>query len=510
MLIKNLAISSLACFLLNSTRFAMNTFLSSFVLRLRLSRSIRMPSSFLAVCLLCTASFAASNRSAWYVDNRATGLNLGTNWENAFSAWSNINWRAISPGDTIYVSGGTNYQEYEESFFIGTRPWDGKPGITVKTGHDTNHSGKVICRGISIMYGAHNTIIDGTISNTTNINFISKQPVTIYDSTNVLVRSVEVDRSASYAKDQDAVNGIGIHYNVDHVIIDHCYIHDTSGDGINVKQPLPFTSVSNDFTHFIITNCTVTQVGDDGIQVYVPNVTVANCVLDKAGFPTMFGGHPDGIEGPAYAGNVWLAGNRVCNFNQNIFLQHLSGQAVVINNILAKSLPDTSGTDRGIYISPWLSTNSTASVVIANNLFFGFNTYIALLLIDCRPQDIIMVDNNIFMNCRVFYAVSSSWSGTNNVFFSDPSFGYYNSGVTTACPLSVPAWAGLYQNPLLIDPLHGNFQLTTNSPCIDTGTTLDRSLALDIRGLPRPQGKGWDVGPYEFGVFPASVRLKQP
>ena len=47
------------------------------------------------------------------------------------------------------------------------------------------------------------------------------------------------------------------------------------------------------------------------------------------------------------------------------------------------------------------------------------------------------------------------------------------------------------------DPLFGdNFTLNSESPCIDIGTAT-HAPANDIKGLPRPQGDGFDVGAYE-------------
>lgn len=51
-------------------------------------------------------------------------------------------------------------------------------------------------------------------------------------------------------------------------------------------------------------------------------------------------------------------------------------------------------------------------------------------------------------------------------------------------------------DPLFVDASGGNFQLTADSPCIDTGPTED-SPATDILGKLRPQGDGVDMGAYE-------------
>ena len=51
------------------------------------------------------------------------------------------------------------------------------------------------------------------------------------------------------------------------------------------------------------------------------------------------------------------------------------------------------------------------------------------------------------------------------------------------------------QNPLFLGG--GNYELSSNSPCIDTGTA-EGAPDTDIEGNPRPRGAGYDMGAYEF------------
>jgi len=48
------------------------------------------------------------------------------------------------------------------------------------------------------------------------------------------------------------------------------------------------------------------------------------------------------------------------------------------------------------------------------------------------------------------------------------------------------------------DPmLTSDFYLMENSPCIDAGTSFNSPL-IDINGILRPQGNGYDIGAYEY------------
>jgi len=55
------------------------------------------------VTLLFVGNLYAAN---WYVRPSSTGSNTGTDWNNAWSL-SSINWSSISPGDTIWLAGGS-------------------------------------------------------------------------------------------------------------------------------------------------------------------------------------------------------------------------------------------------------------------------------------------------------------------------------------------------------------------------------------------------------------------
>lgn len=93
--------------------------------------------------LILTTIFLASSAQAatWYVDNTATGANNGTSWTNAWSSISAI--RGLSPGDTVYISGGASGKTYN-----GIPDWQPPSGsagnpITFAVGQDAGHSGMV-------------------------------------------------------------------------------------------------------------------------------------------------------------------------------------------------------------------------------------------------------------------------------------------------------------------------------------------------------------------------------
>jgi hypothetical protein len=51
-------------------------------------------------------------------------------------------------------------------------------------------------------------------------------------------------------------------------------------------------------------------------------------------------------------------------------------------------------------------------------------------------------------------------------------------------------------DPLFFDATKSNFNLKAGSPCIDAGQNIQ--MSADFAGNPVPQGKGVDMGAYEF------------
>ncbi|MBE7558172.1 hypothetical protein HS125_04195 [bacterium] len=55
----------------------------------------------------------------------------------------------------------------------------------------------------------------------------------------------------------------------------------------------------------------------------------------------------------------------------------------------------------------------------------------------------------------------------------------------------------MQEDPLLLDPWHGDFRLHPDSPCIDAGTALE-GIAGDLAGTLVPQGPAFDIGALEY------------
>ena len=61
---------------------------------------------FMTIGLLYIGCGSGATAADWYVDNGANGANNGTSWTHAWESFSSTNWSVVSPGDTLYISGG--------------------------------------------------------------------------------------------------------------------------------------------------------------------------------------------------------------------------------------------------------------------------------------------------------------------------------------------------------------------------------------------------------------------
>ncbi len=140
-----------------------------------------------------------------------------------------------------------------------------------------------------------------------------------------------------------------------------------------------------------------------------------------------------------------------------------------------------------------------ARMSIINNTFSTPNPYMdGHIVIDSRLTDS-HIGNNIFYKPRnaMFHFDDKSSSGnvvTNNLTTVGAIFG---GGLSRS--LYIPGFA-MVNNKLNTDPMfvgQFNFRLKPGSPAIDAGQRLPE-VASDIEGYVRPQGRGYDIGAYEY------------
>jgi len=223
---------------------------------------------------------------------------------------------------------------------------------------------------------------------------------------------------------------------------------------------------------------------------YVHDIKATNCSNSDGGA---------GIEDTNYrAHDIDIIGNVVekvalpkpCNYVQAIYISTLRER--VLNNIIIDN--------GGIGISCWHACNSPT---IANNLVLN-NGYGIQIGAGDKPggvtTDNAIVSNNIIMNNgdNGIYETHRALVGTHNHFLNNLLYGNQYSG----CRLLN---GNTCVNTVTADPQFMNYQpdgsgdyhLKATSPAIDSGTSTG-APSTDIDNNPRPQGNGYDIGPYEY------------
>lgn len=154
------------------------------------------------------------------------------------------------------------------------------------------------------------------------------------------------------------------------------------------------------------------------------------------------------------------------------------------------------------------------NITVRNNIFNGGGT--SAWLICARGISNLNVYNNLFANTAI-HGVGFRMSGStptigeikNNIFYNAGSNYWAESGCTLDSRNNLLYKKGEYinpdnypnnivnQEPKFANPEFNDFKPQSGSPTIDVGLTLS-GFDTDIVGILRPQGEGWDIGPYEY------------
>lgn len=116
----------------------------------------------------------------YYVDNTVLTSGDGTSWQQAWTSFAEIDWAAVQPGDTIYISGGADSQTYNETLAVGTSGAAGAP-VTITKGADPGRDGTAIIDGGNSRIGVSvedldHVVVSGlVVRNIADAGFVVKQ-----------------------------------------------------------------------------------------------------------------------------------------------------------------------------------------------------------------------------------------------------------------------------------------------------------------------------------------------
>jgi len=238
--------------------------------------------------------------------------------------------------------------------------------------------------------------------------------------------------------------------------------------------------------------------GNGGNGIYLPEYSsplIKNNTIEDNEFPGIYCGinSSPNIENNTIIGNQW--GGVYCENTNNPY---------IINNIIQEN-------EWGIYC-----LNQSNPNIIDNLITDSPNDGIC-----CDNSSPVIINNTIvyngltFPNCAGIFCADNSEPTIINTILWENSTDFDFSG-TGANPIisysliqgsSLPSWVQdggnniFGVNPLFIDEIIGDFNLTNNSPCIDAGTPDTTGLNLpqnDLSGKPRIYNGIIDMGAYEW------------
>jgi parallel beta-helix repeat protein len=382
-------------------------------------------------------------------------------------------------------------------------------------------------------------------------------PITYQAQGNVLMKGFRIDANYITVKGFEAANTdysrwreyitAGVYVLGHHVIVENNTVHDSSMYGIIIHVSMSDFDYS--FTHdCIVRNNRVYRNGMAGIAVFGTNNLVEGnevwgsiqchptlVAVEGPGcpnYPDLQGLDADGMRhfgyGHVFRNNyihdIWYSdpGNpgspHTDAFQTWTALPEFRGGTNILFEKNLIILPDYK--EPGAQDSGWMlaqATNITirnniviihrgtesggggcSNITVVNNVFVGNLSY----LISNWPVGISLeeapystVKNNIVYNWpgQAIYLTGASFTGldegNNLAFNSDGSIPstYYNH--------SKDIWA---VDPKFVNPAARNYRLQLDSPAINAGYNLAGLVTEDYDGNARPQGAGYDIGPFEY------------
>jgi hypothetical protein len=184
-------------------------------------------------------------------------------------------------------------------------------------------------------------------------------------------------------------------------------------------------------------------------------------------FTTNYQNHDDGMS--LHGHGIKIINNVFSDFRSGWAIQSSGGASdwLIANNTFAFPNPNREG-----QIVLWQdNTNFT----IANNIFYQ-PAGAAIVLTPCSSKTNVIVRNNISTADMIL----DTDTGRNR------------------CQSVELAYNRASADPRMVDPERLNFRLTKDSLALDIGEA-SLSPVVDHDGAPRPQGKGYDIGAFEFG-----------
>ena len=321
---------------------------------------------YLLIPAVCSLAAPDAIAATYYLDSSVATSGNGQSWASAWKTFGNIT--GLKPGDTVYISGGTNGQTYNTGEFLSASGSSGNP-ITYKVGTDAGKNGVVTINstgGSQFIYADPTKgygqwiTLDGNVAGSRNLVIQGwGTPINADSSAGITLRYVTVLGTLRFGG-----NPASHPIELDHILLDlpsgldHAVFGIGSG-AANYKENLIDDSI------FRMRYMRGNGWGDDGFQ-WTSSASIYNnqfIGVYDAGYPG--NQHQDGIQ----TNGPYLAIYN--NYFENMQNYPIYGDGFgsvshfrIFNNVIYQ--PDTTGS-QAISIGCDGSTCTQDDLIVANN-----------------------------------------------------------------------------------------------------------------------------------------------
>jgi hypothetical protein len=442
--------------------------------------------------------------SIYYVDKDATGDGSGSNWTNAATSVSALDWSRIQAGDTIYISGGEVSKIYpkDKIEYIAVI---GHPVVVTK-GWENGHNGEVVFQQTEPV----------AINDWERYSFYVRTCKNI-KITGLTFNSTVPDSSENYAGSIVKVK------ECENIIIDKCHIvSPANGYGININgiggNQSKFITITNNLIETLETvSSTYGQdpiwIGNNfGGHTITGNILIHRGESDNVSLDIIQmhrEGSPENYE-MIIANNFMYALRKDTKRNRAVYMDQMKSHRLLFyNNLMVLNTQQNSG-----FLKIRTDDTCRASARVFNNTGIGgsdrdYAWWYANV-------DTVIMKNNISIFDSVgFTHIMFGGTGIYNVDSIDIDYNhYFTLGGTEYHIAQTQADTGSYINwtqwqnwgydansdtgSISFTNLWGTDildYLTTTGR--DAGVDLSAYFKTDIRSVIRPKGAAWDKGALE-------------
>jgi len=459
--------------------------------------------------------------ATFYVDPAYTGSVKNGSIENPYTNWNEIQFEsdniylqkrntAIILSDTISINGENLNGDSISNIIIGAYGEGELPIIRGIPNSRNDIITMTICDNITIenleLIGDINYDGDTTVACISPSGYWTDG---VPGCLNVFIKNCKL--SGAY----NPIRIMNFKTYVDGVTVENCEIFNATEDGAFIQKSANI-EFSNCYIHTVNQGYLAdTETGGDGIQFAqdCPGAYIHDCTIDRSDTPKKFciiWNNQQGGDSTIRIENNVLTSPQPEFGGACIFLKGGLGHEVIGNTFKTK---DVNGGLPAIW-------SHTANIKINYNEFIGNSQGISLFPVPGEKTEI--YNNTFYMvgDGPVYNAygviVGSDYKASNNIFklesgkipISGNNISFNNNCFSET--FSQQGETDMVADPLFLDELNNNFQLSETSPCINMGADVGLSqdkLGNPIQGMP-------DIGAYEYqnvsGGLPSCTSLIQP